>query len=154
MKCHIMCAGLSESLARTSKATVTQCLRVLPLLCHPEGGARRISGRSSFAQRRMTSLTICAVPDAEMMRMNRQFRGKNKTTDVLTFVYPDLVEIYISLPVARRQAKRRCITLAQECQRLVVHGLCHAAGMDHHTLSGFQEMRRREFEVLVQCAID
>lgn len=98
-------------------------------------------------------IEIIMVDDAEMRRMNRQFRRKNKTTDVLTFAYPDLVEIYISLAVAKKQARDRKITLHQECLRLVVHGLCHAAGMDHHTLAEFAAMRRREFEVLVQCKI-
>lgn len=97
---------------------------------------------------------VILVDDAEMIRLNRQFRSKNKTTDVLTFVDPMFVEIYISVPVAKRQARQRRITLHQECMRLLVHGLCHAAGMDHHTLPEFKEMRRREFEVLVQCAID
>lgn len=95
-------------------------------------------------------VNVCAVSNAEMRRMNREFRRKDKTTDVLTFVYPDLVEIYIALTAARRQARARHVTVAQECRRLVVHGLCHAAGMDHHTREGFMEMRRREFEWLVQ----
>jgi probable rRNA maturation factor len=103
---------------------------------------------------RQATVSIICVDDTEMRRMNRQFRNKNKTTDVLTFVDDEFVEIYISIPVARRQARERKITLLQECQRLIVHGLCHAAGYDHHTVPDFQKMRRREFEVLVQCAID
>lgn len=98
-------------------------------------------------------ISIIATTDSEMTRMNRQFRSKNMTTDVLTFVDADLVEIYISLPVARKQARARRITVGQECLRLLVHGLCHAMGMDHHSREDFIEMRRREFEVLVQCDI-
>ncbi len=98
-------------------------------------------------------ISVIFIDDVEMTRMNAQFRGKKKTTDVLTFDDPELMEIYISLDVAKRQARERKITLHQECLRLLVHGLCHAAGMDHHTLAEFQDMRRREFEVLVQCAI-
>lgn len=94
--------------------------------------------------------SIVGITDKEMKRLNTQFRGKSKTTDVLTFVDAGEVEIYMSLPVARRQARERGLTLAQECQRLLVHGLCHAAGMDHHTQAEFQEMRRCEFEILVQ----
>ncbi len=96
-------------------------------------------------------ISVIIVDDAEMRRMNWQFRGINRTTDVLTFLDP--VEIYISVDAARRQARQRKVTLHQECLRLLVHGLCHAAGMDHHTRKGFMEMRRREFEVLVQCEI-
>lgn len=96
-------------------------------------------------------ISVILVDDAGMRRMNRQFRGKNKTTDVLTFADPELMEIYISLDAAGRQARRRKITLHQECLRLLVHGMCHVAGLDHHTRDEFMEMRRREFEVLVQC---
>lgn len=129
MKSHVTCAGFPGALTKKMKSIV----------CH------------SFVSLRMTN--VCAVSDPEMKRMNLQFRGKNKTTDVLTFVYPDLVEIYISLPVARRQARERKVTMAQECQRLLVHGMCHALGMDHHSRKDFMEMRRREFEVLVQCQL-
>lgn len=127
MSCHVTCAGFPGALGRRLQKMAEQ-----------------------FSQ---TPTNICAVSDAEMMHMNRQFRKKNKTTDVLTFVYSDLVEIYISLPVARKQARERKVTVAQECQRLLVHGMCHALGMDHHTRDEFAEMRRREFEVLVQCEI-
>lgn len=96
-------------------------------------------------------LDVIFVDDVEMTRLNRQFRGKRKTTDVLTFVDPMFVEIYISLPVAKKQARQRGVTLHQECLRLLVHGMCHAEGMDHHTIPEFQVMRRNEFEVLVQC---
>lgn len=131
MKRRVTCAGFPVALAAPLKKNVFNCLRVL-----------------SAAD---VHYTIIATSDPEMRRMNRQFRGKDKTTDVLTFVYPDLVEIYLSLPVARRQARERRITLAQECRRLLVHGICHAMGFDHHTRDEFIEMRRREFEVLVQC---
>lgn len=129
---QVYCSGFPAAIGKLLQKTVAH-------VCH------------SAAQPKFRTLNVCAISDAEMTRMNRQFRGKNKTTDVLTFVDPELVEIYISIDVARHQARERKITLQQECQRLLVHGLCHAAGMDHHTMAEFQEMRRREFEVLVQC---
>jgi probable rRNA maturation factor len=86
--------------------------------------------------------------------MNTRFRHRPRTTDILTFVYPpDHVELYMSLSVARRQARERGVGLSQECQRLLVHGLCHVAGMDHYTVADFQQMRRTECEVLVQCLV-
>lgn len=139
MKCHVTCAGFPAAIEKVLQKTVTR-------FCHSEAQAKNLSSTTKF---RMTN--VCAVSDAEMTRMNRQFRQKNKTTDVLTFVYADMVEIYISQAVARKQARERKVTLTQECQRLLVHGLCHALGMDHHTRDDFKEMRRREFEVLVQC---
>lgn len=170
MKCRVNCEGFSTSLNLILRDTVLQYFRVLspdvvrlPAEAASHGFAMARSKLVEFAvsnhsprtiiRRHPKTLQIAAVAidDSEMRRMNRQFRGKDRTTDVLTFVYPDMVEIYISLPVARKQASDRKVTLARECQRLIVHGMCHALGMDHHTRKEFMEMRRREFEVLVQC---
>lgn len=146
MKWRVNCEGFSENLAWKLKNN-------FPL---PPRGRVRERGPSLMLPPhpgplpRERRIVVAAILDPEMQLMNLQFRGKNKTTDVLTFVDSDLTEIYISLPVARRQARERGVTLAQECQRLLVHGLCHAQGMDHHTREGFMQMRRREFEILVQ----
>ncbi|PIR20565.1 MAG: rRNA maturation RNase YbeY [Deltaproteobacteria bacterium CG11_big_fil_rev_8_21_14_0_20_47_16] len=105
-----------------------------------------------FTPKQLRRITVAAVSDAEMKVLNQQYRKKNKTTDVLTFVYDaHNADIYMSLAVAKRQAKERNVTLMQECQRLFVHGISHAAGMDHHTPSDFEAMRKFEFEVLIQC---
>lgn len=134
MKSQVNIVGFPPALGKVLKRTAAK-------ICHLESVVA------------LKKTTICAISDTEMTRMNRQFRQKNKTTDVLTFVYADMVEIYMSQTVARKQARERKVTLTQECQRLLVHGLCHALGMDHHTRDDFMEMRRREFEVLVQCDI-
>lgn len=131
MKCRVTCEGFPDQMSVRLKKAVHKFFR-----CHPQTEVR---------------FNVICTPDIEMQRMNRQFRKKNKTTDVLTFVYPALIEVYISLAVARQQARERKVTLAQECQRLLVHGICHAMGMDHYSRKDFIEMRRREFEVLVQC---
>lgn len=130
----IDCAGFSPALHRTVLQLARKMLPLLPL-----------------AQLRW--LTIAAVSDVAMKSMNTRYRHKAKTTDVLSFQYPpDGAELYVSLTVAKRQARARKITLANECQRLLVHGLCHLAGHDHHTLPEFMTMRQTEFEVFIQCA--
>lgn len=116
------------------------------------GGAAvpRLSRReiASFAQRvlraargRLGELSIAFIDDAAMRALNRKFRGKNKTTDVLTF--PD--EIVISLDRARRQARDEKHSLATEVRYLITHGILHALGYDHETDEG--EMDALEWRV-------
>ncbi len=73
--------------------------------------------------------------------LNREHRGKDKPTDVLSFPLEDttlkeydilpLGDIFICLEVAERQAAELSISLDEELARLTVHGLLHLAGYDH-----------------------
>ena len=84
-------------------------------------------------------VTCLVTTDAELRRLNREFRGKNYPTDVLSFP-PD--EIAISLDRAAAQAKELGHSLDDELRILMLHGLLHLSGMDHEADSG--EMRRAE----------
>jgi len=90
---------------------------------------------------RIDELSIAFVDDATMRALNRTFRRKNKTTDVLTF--PD--EIVISLDQARRQARNERHSLATEVRYLIAHGVLHALGYDHEADRG--EMNALELRV-------
>jgi probable rRNA maturation factor len=93
-------------------------------------------------------LAIAFVDDAAMTTLNRRFRRKNKTTDVLTFPGDDpshLGDIVISVDQARRQAAAEGHSLATEVRYLIVHGLLHALGYDHETDHG--EMDALELKV-------
>jgi probable rRNA maturation factor len=83
-------------------------------------------------------LSIAFVDDAAMRELNRKFRRKNKTTDVLTFTGdgPLLGEIVISVEQARRQAADEKHSLATEIRYLILHGILHAMGYDHETDTG------------------
>jgi len=85
------------------------------------------------------AVTCLITTDAELRRLNRQFRGKNYATDVLSFP-PD--EMAISLDRAAEQAKERKHSLDAELRILMLHGLLHLCGMDHENDSG--QMRRAE----------
>ena len=70
--------------------------------------------------------------------LNRDFREKDRPTDVLTFDLSDSSdrvedEIYLSVPVATDQAHDAGVSLDEELSRLVIHGFLHLAGYDHHT---------------------
>ena len=101
-------------------------------------------------------VSIAFVDDESMKTLNRQFRKKNKTTDVLTFPADDsyadpanktrpLGDIVISLEQARRQAADEKHSLATEVRYLILHGVIHALGYDHETDDG--EMNALEVKV-------
>jgi probable rRNA maturation factor len=84
-------------------------------------------------------ITCLISTDAELRRLNRQFRGKNYATDVLSF---PPAEMAISLDRAAAQAKELGHSLDEELRILMLHGLLHLCGMDHETDAG--QMRRTE----------
>jgi probable rRNA maturation factor len=78
--------------------------------------------------------------DAELRRLNRQFRGLDYATDVLSFpsAIPSgrLGDLAISVARARAQARRFGHTVEREIHILMLHGLLHLLGMDHETDGG------------------
>jgi len=91
-------------------------------------------------------VSIAFVDDDAMTSLNRKFRRKNKTTDVLTFPGEDrfLGDIVISIDQARRQAADEKHSIATEVRYLILHGILHALGHDHETDNG--EMNALEVE--------
>ena len=92
-------------------------------------------------------VNVLLTADAEMQRLNRQFRGKNKPTDVLSFPHAAAPghaggDIAISLQRARAQATQQGHSLLTEVKVLILHGTLHLAGHDHERDRG--EMRRLE----------
>jgi probable rRNA maturation factor len=95
----------------------------------------------------ITDVSIAFVDDDAMKNLNRKFRHKNRTTDVLTFTGDDtyLGDIVISIDQARRQAAEERHSVATEVRYLLVHGILHALGYDHETDQG--EMNELEVDV-------
>lgn len=88
-------------------------------------------------------LSIVLTDDAEIHALNRDYRGKDRPTDVLAFAMdegegsefagPLLGDVVISVETARRQASRRKRELEAELRMLLAHGLLHLLGWDHQT---------------------
>lgn len=104
--------------------------------------------------------SIAFISDSRMKQLNEMFRGKNTTTDVLSFPHepdefdPDkdnLGDIVISVEQAQRQAEENGLTLEGEIKQLILHGLLHLLGYDHETDDG--EMNARELELRSQLDI-
>lgn len=91
------------------------------------------------------ALTIVLAGDATVRTLNRTFRGKDETTDVLSFPgggerCPDgtcpLGEVVISVAQAARQAAAEGHSLARELRVLLIHGYLHLLGYDHEVDDG------------------
>ncbi len=113
---------------------------------------------------RDTSVAVAFVDDREMRRLDRIHRGKDRTTDVLSFgqhlppglkgagAVPslrreadgslELGDIVISVAQARRQARRAGRPLGRELAFLAAHGALHLLGFEDDTASGYREMLR------------
>lgn len=106
------------------------------------------------------ALSVSFVGDAKMRRLNREHRGKDRTTDVLSFPLferfaapkrardgePELLlgDIVVSVDVAARQAAAYDAALDAEIERLLVHGVLHLLGHDHELPRERAAMQREE----------
>jgi probable rRNA maturation factor len=103
------------------------------------------------------SLSISIVGDDEIRGLNRDHRGRDEVTDVLSFpvdgldplppgMERELGDVVISISQARRQAAEAEVTDVEELTSLVLHGVLHLAGFDHETDAG--EMFERQDRLL------
>ncbi len=113
---------------------------------------------------RPAELTIVLVGDADIQQLNRDYRGKNHSTDVLAFAMREgervggderlLGDVVISLDTAARQARRRRASLAAEVAALMVHGVLHLLGYDHErSAPEARRMRRKERELMAALSV-
>ncbi|WMJ10069.1 rRNA maturation RNase YbeY [Nitrosomonas sp. sh817] len=94
------------------------------------------------------------VDEAEGRDLNRQFRGKDYATNVLTFVYDDTQplagDIVLCVPVVRQEARQQHKDLTAHFAHLTVHGVLHLQGYDHIAEAEAAEMERLETAVLAK----
>lgn len=119
---------------------------------YPEAGTRRLlpwlEPLVAALAPEAGSLGVRFVGDRAMRLANRRFRGKDRTTDVLSFPgdpedeEKPLGDILISVPTARRQAGEAGHEVDRELKTLLLHGILHCLGHDHETDQG--EMERLE----------
>lgn len=100
-------------------------------------------------------LSILVTDDTEIRKLNKKFRGKDQTTDVLSFPqdspgrqgFPAILgDVVISLETTRRQATERDASVSEEFLRLLIHGVLHLLRYDHEDVprSEAERMRRKE----------
>lgn len=98
-------------------------------------------------------ITVRIVDEDEGRALNRDFRGKDYATNVLTFDYQRaprvLADLVLCAPVVAREAREQRRSLAAHYAHLLVHGTLHAQGHDHMRAAQAKVMERRESALLL-----
>jgi probable rRNA maturation factor len=102
-------------------------------------------------------MSLAFVGERTMRRLNRDYRGIDSSTDVLSFSYVDdphagevLGEVFVSPEVAARQAREAGCPLREEVSRLALHGVLHVLGYEHDTPADRRRMLGRQERYLIR----
>ena len=113
-------------------------------IANPDGDSASTRGLGAWLKKIAPAkargdVTIALVSDRRMRALNRQFRGRDYATDVLSFPSDQrgfLGDIVIATGVLKRQARDAGHTIQTELRVLALHGLLHLLGYDHETDDG------------------
>ncbi|MDI2089850.1 rRNA maturation RNase YbeY [Commensalibacter oyaizuii] len=101
--------------------------------------------------------TLCFDNDHQVKKLNGQFRGKYKPTNVLTFEMPGGIvnggDIIFALQTIEKEAKQNCRPLPHHLAHLIIHGLLHLQGYDHLYVNDAKEMEMKEAQLLHKLGI-
>jgi probable rRNA maturation factor len=92
-------------------------------------------------------ISIIFVGEKRIKQLNKLYRKKDKTTDVLSFFYGNEGEIFINVQQATKQAKENQISICDELIKLIIHGFAHIAGHDHEKDSEYIKMSKVEKQI-------
>jgi probable rRNA maturation factor len=129
------------------------------LLCRDALLAQQLDALGDVA-----SATIALSSDAAVQTLNRDYRGKDMPTNVLSFPAPTLLhhdsagarplgDIILALETVQREAVEQCIPVLHHVQHLVIHGVLHLCGYDHETEADAMVMEGIETEILARLGI-
>lgn len=99
-------------------------------------------------------LSIVFTDDAEVQNLNKQYRHKDKPTNVLSFPAQDefspqtLGDVVISIPTVEKEAIEQNKSTENHLTHLIVHGVLHLLGYDHEEDTQATEMESLEIEIL------
>lgn len=106
------------------------------------------------ALQRDAEVVLRLVDEAEGRDLNRQFRGKDYATNVLTFVYDDTQpltgDIVLCVPVVQQEAQQQHKDVIAHYAHLTVHGILHLQGYDHVADAEAAEMEQLEIAILTK----
>ena len=123
---------------------------------------RRARAMMRSIKRANDELSILITDDNHIHELNREYRKKDRPTDVLAIAMSEgefgglssglLGDVIISAPTAARQAAERSATLLDEVTMLLAHGLLHLLGWDHETPAKDRAMRAETERLCAACA--
>jgi len=98
-------------------------------------------------------MTVRFVTEEEGQTLNRDYRGKDYATNVLSFVYthaPVCGDLVLCAPVVAKEAQQQHKSIVAHYAHLVVHGVLHLQGFDHETDREAQIMEARERAIVMR----
>ena len=103
-------------------------------------------------------VSLLLADDTVLHQLNRDFRGKDKPTDVLSFPAhemdrPLLGDIAVALGVSSRDAQEQGVSLADHLTHLLIHGYLHLRGHDHEVETEAEAMEALEIKALASLGI-
>jgi probable rRNA maturation factor len=114
----------------------------------------RLRRWAKAALRQDCAVTLRLVGAAEARRLNREFRGRDYATNVLTFVYGHEPrtqgDIALCAPVVEREAREQHKTAEAHWAHLVVHGMLHLQGLDHENAAEAAAMEALETRIVME----
>jgi len=113
---------------------------------------RRLLLASLGAQGILAEITVRLVGQKEGRQINREFRGKDYATNVLTFAYQHhpvvQADLVLCLPILTREAGAQHKDLSAHFAHMLVHGMLHAQGLDHEDPEEAEHMEGLERRIL------
>ena len=134
--------------ARAARILIQRASRAAHIPSHA-----RLRKWARAALTRAANVTVRYVAEAEGRRLNREYRGHDRATNVLSFVYasrPLAGDIVICAPVVAREARAQAKSVEAHHAHLLVHGMLHLQGYDHETQRDAAAMERRERRLLAR----
>jgi len=135
-------APWSEAVPNIEVLTVVAVQSVLSLLETPKTG----------------ELSLAFINDSEIHTLNRDYRGMDKATNVLSFPdngpAPLLGDIVLAFETVQREANEKSVALEDHLSHLIMHGFLHLQGYDHETEAEATQMEALEIKALEALNID
>ncbi|MDK2888141.1 MAG: putative rRNA maturation factor [Thermoanaerobacter sp.] len=134
--------------------------QLVDLVTRAAGEALSLAGGHPDAE-----VSLVFVDDDYIHRLNREYRGVDRPTDVLSFALQEgepmpaageeilLGDVVISLEMARRQSEEYGHSFEREVAFLVVHGVLHLLGYDHQTEEQRRAMREKEETIMARMGL-
>ncbi len=111
----------------------------------------KIANAAVLPVHKEAEVSITLVNDKQIHKLNKQYRGMDKPTNVLSFELGDdvlLGDIFISLDTVKREAKQAGISVEEHTVHMVVHGMLHLQGYDHIKDKDAAIMESKEIKIL------
>ena len=153
-------AGETPAVPSVSIEVSTRCQSWLSA-CPNAQGLAETAARAAADVRSAAMVGVILTDDAEQRRLNRDYRGKDAPTNVLSFPIGDaapggpvmLGDVVLAFETVAREAAEQRKSLADHLRHLVVHGVLHLLGFDHETGAEAEVMETREREILAGLGV-